>query len=99
MSECNSDSRHEDNSGIPRFLEYFRKFNGRRPTDATPMAMAQSRKSAPATVLSAEKTEPHLWISCRNNKSGSHQEETSDKYSTKQLAHPLLKHKFTEDTG
>lgn len=48
MSECNSDSHYEDNSGVPQFLECVRKLNGRRSTDATPMVMAQSRKSAPA---------------------------------------------------
>ena len=97
MSECNSDSRYEDNSGVPRFSEYFREFNGQRSTDATPMGHGTKQEDCPRHR--AEETEPHLWISCRNNKSESHQEETSDKHSTKQLAHPLLKHEFTEDTG
>lgn len=60
-----------------------------------PWAMAQSRKTAPATGLRRQS----LLDFPSQNKSESHQEETSDKHSTKQLAHPLLKHEFTEDTG
>lgn len=47
------DSRYEDNSGVPRFSEYFSilgSLMGKGLQMPPPWAMAQSRKTAPATV-------------------------------------------------